>query len=39
MFDDLRFETFADVRGSILNEYLSFAETRLSKEDGDYKAL
>lgn len=39
MFDDFRFETFADVHGSILNEYLSSAVAGLSKEDGNYKAL
>lgn len=39
MFDDFRFETFADVHGSIFNEYLSSVVARLSQEDTDYKAL
>ena len=32
MFDDFQFETFADVHGNILNEYLSSAVSRLSNE-------
>jgi len=37
--DAFRFETFVDVHGNILNEYLSSVVARLSKEDEEYKAL